>query len=578
MSSPIEHSDAAIQKSVNNLVGTFKKCSFAFYLEVSKTNAIGNYFESLSYFLNLYGASAVLTKLSNYSGDQSSIVGLKSAKDIFGQCSIVIYPKARLNGLTDEQDAVFKQKRKPIFVMFVIATEENDKEGPGNYYNSVIKQINFPVIFLEGINFQTISIICATCARTITPISIISKNEVITVSVLETRWNQLHKNFNKQFIVVLQRWNFTEYSSCMAFSTSEIGEDKCTLLVLMDKLNFTIEFAGDSSSNVRESYDYIGDLYPIFPLMTTNLRDFSPQNYDWLSYGVKFSPYSFITIVDHKNIPHPFHSLMQPLDYSTRILIVISNLTILVGFTFFSGANSLKHFRDISFALLALILEQPAKKIFARKDNLSRPRELLKFVLLSSWLFATWQIVGLYKSSIFSYLSVKTNPTSPNSLNQLIQSKISILTWTSLREFSDTGNVIRRFSTLRDTVVAEMLNNSENQLTSEFSKKLMYLHQNVDWDDSPINDFLLHRVLNENMSGIKKTFAFFDKKEHVETLQIMIAVFSENWASKIVLVPIFMDRLFWIVPKNIFGAPFTKYLSRVSESAGRTGSKLLLEN
>ncbi|CAL8128740.1 unnamed protein product [Orchesella dallaii] len=346
---------------------------------------------------------------------------------------------------------------------------------------------------------------------------------------------------------------------------NEISEEECTLVVLASKLNFTIKFAHDSSSDTRQLYDYIGDVHPIYPLISFNLRDYSPKNYDWLSYGFKATPFSFITVIDHKTIPHSFHSLMQPLDYSTQILIVVCNLMVLVVFTCISETNSFKIMEDVAFALLANTVEQPAENLFAIEDSLSTPKKIVKTFLFSAWLFATWQIVGLYKSSIFSYLSVHTNPTSPNSLNQLIQSKISIITWTALREFNDTAFITRKSSTFRDIVVAEMLK-SESQLSSDFSNNLKYLYERIEWENIEINEFLLNRILNENPSEKKATFAFFDTKELVESVKIMIDIFSKNWASDIVLVPIFINRYFWIVYKNAFCAPFNKYLARLYES------------
>ncbi|CAL8128741.1 unnamed protein product [Orchesella dallaii] len=281
----------------------------------------------------------------------------------------------------------------------------------------------------------------------------------------------------------------------MGYSANEISEEECTLVVLANKLNFTIKFAQDSSSGMRQLYDYIGDLHPIHPLISLNLREYSPKNYDWLSYGFKVTPYSFITVIDHKTIPPSFHSLMQPLDYATQILTVISNLMILLVFTCFSDTNPLSFLQEAALALLALMLEQPV-----------------------------------------------------------------------MSEFNETGFIEQRSSTFRDTVVAEMLHKNDNQLNSDFSNHLEYLHENLEWEDNTETDFLLDRILNENISENKATFAFFDKKEYVESAKIMIAIFSKNWASNIVLVPIFMHRYFWIVYKNAFCAPFTKYLSRLYES------------
>ncbi|CAL8128517.1 unnamed protein product [Orchesella dallaii] len=544
------------------MVTLFQNCSFAFYSDPSKTNVWNKYFETVHYFLNIHEVSSMLNKVSNSAGNQSKIVGLRAEKNIFGQCIVIIYPKRLMNELTAQQYDVFTQKRQPIFFIFFYPTEETFKEGNANCYNNVVKRINFPVIFLEMVNFKRARFICTACKRTYT--NIFGNGDIVDVSELETTWNQLHSNFNRNFIIimVLQKWNVSKFDSCMAYSPNEISEKECTLVVLANKLNFTIKFAQDSSSDTRQSYDYIGDLHPIYPVTSINLRDYSPKNYDWLPYGVKATPYSFITVIDYKTIPPSFHSLMQPLDYSTQFLTVISNLMILLLFTFFSDISPLKFLQQAAFASLALVLEQPGRNLFAIEDSLSKPKKFIKSFILTIWLFATWQIVGLYKSSIFSYLSVHTNPTSPNSLNQLIQSKISILTFSVMSEFNETGFIERRSSTFRDKVVAEMLRKRDNQLSSDFSNDLEYLHENLEWEDNTMTDFLLNRILNEN----KATFAFFDKKEYVETVRIMIAIFSKNWASNIVLVPIFMERRFWIVYKNAFRSPFTKYLSRLYES------------
>ncbi|CAL8092505.1 unnamed protein product [Orchesella dallaii] len=544
-----------------NLVRIFRSCSFAFYMEEAQDDSVSdnstvswnnnndtNYFADIHSFLSPYKISWTISQIKRNTSD---IIDLKKHQitDRYGQCSVVLYPQTILDELTTQQYEILQLKRQPIIFLFMAMNAENNL----SVYESSINSLNFPSIFMEVTELDNVNIICTPCESMLIPINVYSK--VKSVSHLETIWNVLHSDFNMKPVEVFPVWNTSEivplYGTCMGFSKNKVDHRICTILAAMERLNFSM-----ASSDEEEAF--IGSFNARLPLVNANLLEMPSKNFSWLSYGMSMSPYAFVIVLDH--VPGHFQTILQPIDIPSQVSIVVSIASIMLILNCFSSSKSSEALPNAAFALVGLMLEQPS-------INLNE-KSLVQLGLWSSWSFATWQITGLYKSAIFSYLSVQPSPTTPTNLVQLISSNINISTLSVLTEYNDTGFVIGKSSTFRDNVVVEMLNSSNGQqiLSPAFIAHLKYLRENLKWLNISVSLMISENFVNLNESGGPGTLGFVDNEETVETIGLLISIFSNLWVSNIVRVPVFMDRSFWIVYKNIFLPKFTQHISRIHES------------
>ncbi|CAL8092508.1 unnamed protein product [Orchesella dallaii] len=542
------------ENSFQKTLEILPNCSVAFYTnkqdEFSQTtNFLWKLFENSHSFHNPHEVHWTAEDEVIPSTNESN--NSRPTKDINGDCSVIVYPQNLLDQLKTQQYEIFPQKRQPVFVLLVV--ENEFIKVP---YNNTIQSILFPAIFIEVKLFQSANFVCIPCitSDSLTPINLPTESK--TALELKSSWNVLHSNFHRRSILILEKWNISGYGSCMAYSTTNIEPYTCALLIAKGKLNFTVE------SLAEEKDGFIAKLFRL-PLLQGNLVELPLKTYSWLSYGVSVAPYKFVFVFDH--VPGHFQTILQPLDFITKILIVISIGSLTLIISLLSSPNhkpSLQVLPEAAFALIGLMLEQPKEKLSAKT--------LLHLVVWASWLFTTWQIDGLYKSAIFSYLSAQPSPTTPVSLEELINSRMYMSTLSIMADYNETGFEMSIMSNVRDIVVAEMLNISQNYPPSALSINMAYLHDNVKWLNislpKMISNILNLNDSNDNDTKLPKKFAYIDDQNSVDTFSLLISMLSTKWVSKSIPITIFTDRSFWIVHNNILSPIFKQYISQIFES------------
>ncbi|CAL8092511.1 unnamed protein product [Orchesella dallaii] len=331
----------------------------------------------------------------------------------------------------------------------------------------------------------------------------------------------------------------------------------CTLIQTTGMLNYTARSKDPTNAN-------IGHIYYAIPIANDNIKDLSIGENAWLPYNVEATPFTFMTI--YKNVPSHFQTILQPLSIPTLMFTLLSIASISTFLTF-TSAKTFENFSKVILCLIGALLDQSdcLQSAMTTKVNKFAP---ICWIVWSTWLLTSWQISGVYKSSIFSYLSASPTPQYPMNLEDLIKSGMHLMTMSSISEIDTTTNkVAKTVSNFREITLAEMMSvmEAEGRNSSQLFRTLENVYKRIEWYKKMDLEFMLRKVLNGS-SDLPEKFVIVDDQETVENTRVLLTVFSRRWVSPPVALPIFMTRNFWVTSRNFFYPPFVQILSRIYES------------
>ncbi|OXA45068.1 hypothetical protein Fcan01_19980 [Folsomia candida] len=235
----------------------------------------------------------------------------------------------------------------------------------------------------------------------------------------------------------------------------------CPLFILRQKFNFTYSFW--TSGNKTVNRDTIGSINFNSILSNGKLDQILQKNYGL--YGVNFAKFEFSVVTVFPAVANNFAIFLLPFDTTTWILLVVSCITISslvqisVSASGFSYSIVLKKYiTNALFKVTAMLLGQSEKgdgtKIFAKRR--------VALIVSTVWSFGCYILMeNLYQGAMFSFLAVPEFPKVPRTMEELMSSKLPVLTTSSFRFYSAAMNGSRRTvttdSTLKGIIIPQLM-------------------------------------------------------------------------------------------------------------------------
>ncbi|CAL8122931.1 unnamed protein product [Orchesella dallaii] len=481
----------------------------------------------------------------------------------FETCRVFLYPHYLIGYLVRDQIAYTEYLGVPTFTWLLVQIYAENIKHIIEFYNTAAGN-RFQTIFMGIKDSHELHIICISCKSIIVPFDYNSPGHR-TIEGIKQQWTKLHSNLNGRYMhvpqVINDQPNLRDFKSCIVLKNS-IEPRICALIHVIKKLNFTIYSQDDRSKNRMRKWEF-GSSYIYYNILIGSVnRDVLPlTQYEWLPFAVSITPYYFIVVLD--NVPGNFRTILQPMDLSTGVSVLITVISISGIFTFVSETKTFENWLRIFLFTIGMLFDQPSKISISTKIPAHHFQRLTVFSLWLMWAITSLQISQLYKGTIFSYLSKDSTPSFPKSLKELIQSEIHVATMeSSVRRLNET--FYQTDSLFKEYVLSGLMNSVEETSLDLLSSELNSLSKNIQWIQQNSFDFMHQYVLNGSNSPDK--FAFLDQQEYVQTMQLYMSTFSKSWVSPANPLPVFMRRTFWTIYRNYFAPSFTHCISMIYES------------
>jgi hypothetical protein len=176
----------------------------------------------------------------------------------------------------------------------------------------------------------------------------------------------------------------------------------------------------------------------------------------WLTHGVNFEPYKLILISKLQRVN--VDSLLQPFDRNMWMALIFANF---LFFIVVCVGSKFKEKRKLVLWMISTILSQTDEML---TKYLFDKKRLVNIGLVSSWLFSMFLLNVLYQGDLYSYLSNARIPSLPNSLREILETKIPLFTIGESCHYSETVHDSRLCSsTLRNVLIPDILKTKEAQ-------------------------------------------------------------------------------------------------------------------
>ncbi|CAG7730988.1 unnamed protein product [Allacma fusca] len=329
-----------------------------------------------------------------------------------------------------------------------------------------------------GRNTQLLCVSCSLEFRSRRSDLIFYELPKIDLDIIEELNNELNKNLRQAY--VHQMVTIASGSCSPLRITLSKGALSCMHLALQNKLNFTAEFENrtddfvftrDSASSIISGM--IADKY-LKDLVVNYEEQFI---YEWVISGEFYVPFTFVWVL------RPVLSqsaLWRKMDLSTWLSAVVSALCAIFVLKLVRG----RKLPRISSAqiILATLLEQGQ---IPKRGTL----KLLGFkavVVLAIWITTAIVITNGYKGLLFSSLTGTTLPHLPSNMEELIRSKVFLLS---------TSHYFSQYNFSKESLIHLSIEQilEEGHPTKQMRKSLRQLYKNVVFTNSSISEIAFTR-------------------------------------------------------------------------------------
>ncbi len=297
------------------------------------------------------------------------------------------------------------------------------------------------------------------------------------------------------------------------------GSDKlCMGYILREKFNFTLMEDEDMYAG-RGQYLYGGYFSS---LLNGGLSTLERKNFGGI-FGLSFEKFEFSVVTEFPSMANSFATFLLPFDTVTWILIVVSIITIScllpisVSYSGFEYRFVLRGWiQDQIYAVFCLLLGQSGAgdvtRVFGNKG--------VAVLTSSAWLFGCYILMeNLYQGSIFSYLTVPEFPIVPKTMNELLSSRIPVMTTSFVSELiiiNSTTDFVKHHSILKLFIIPKIRRVMAQN--SEYKKSLDLLQKRL---------FLIHydaeNLAEDIVGNISKSTSLTDRFETSATFALMSA-------------------------------------------------------
>lgn len=284
----------------------------------------------------------------------------------------------------------------------------------------------------------------------------------LTLRQIGVKWDAQNLNLRRRIVQLFGPRGVQQGGKCgpTLWHFNKIYSPRfCTISTLRQQFNFTYQHWKVIDKPARQ--DIFGGISFSTVLLNETLKSMIENNFGM--YHVRFEKFKFSVVTSFPSVANNFATFLLPFDSITWILILISTLTISslvpisVSYSGFGYRNGvIEHICDDLFQITAVLLGQSGKgdmtKIFSNKH--------LALIVSIVWLFGCYILMeNVYQGSIFSFLTVPHFPEVPETIGELLESKIPVLTTTYFTYYvlvrNRSSGTIKYASTMKNLLIPQ---------------------------------------------------------------------------------------------------------------------------
>lgn len=433
------------------------------------------------------------------------------------------------------------------------------------------KLANVPVtsiIMALHYNNSYLSLICFTCEHGFERIG-----ESNNYKALLLKWKVLNGNLRMAKISIFIQWeekpvNYKkmESNNCNIHNENVIThrtfKDLCLHKTIQKLLNYTFNpYQKPPRKILRKPH---GAVETSMDVTSLHIQQKRKQQFEILGRGMLVDPYVFFATLDP--LGNQVFVMLRPFDMLSWIFLATTILSF--SYVLFMMPLVAKNvsFINIFLSVLGTYLDQPTNIVFAI-FRITRLKPLALMLVWTMWTAMVVQVGNLYKGTMVSLLAAKLTPFEPSTLQELLDSKLDIVS----RDESYVNGTKLIFG-LRDLHLNDILNATKKRTSgmSIFNQ----LHDALRWGVSSLRRFeiaLAYKtpfdLRNNETIDLTKNFAVMETQLEAEFRRDLVTALSEKCISKIYPVSYMLtSRQISAVRKNYFHRFFSKAFASVEES------------
>lgn len=473
------------------------------------------------------------------------------------------------------------------FVAYVFSTtmltnpeEPLNFDNPTAYWqdlNYIVECARSPAVYLKIHNYSSVFAICIPCLPINQNLHFPIKYSQVDLAeqdltrYIRKKWFLLNSNLQSEGVMTPIQGDFVEHlydngqqTPCTRYPrrTSTIYHTECAIALFRQIHNITSPRPTSLEALYRRS---------AFPAKITKhtISEFSQYNIIPTHYDIDVQPWAYLMVIDkyyfhvtlstQANLRH----ILQPFVWWTWLSLVTFSLVISFAIILSENEISWRSIKNVEIfrvmlELYATLLEESATSI----RSICRKASFRQLCLFSFWCGLCLILAESYKSFLFTTLSVSDEPVAPETLEDLIESRVPIITtMTTQQNFK---------SELISVIVSEIITGKTNDARTRLLKKLS---ESARWWPPHRPGLVLEVVQNGKLvpqnykiTKVSEHFAILDPIEMVHEYQELFTVVGSKLITRPVLHNIFVSRMSWFVTHNYMFKIFTSFIAQLSES------------
>lgn len=447
-------------------------------------------------------------------------------------------------------------------------------------FTHALVQLHVPRIYLKIANFCHAYLldIPRQCSKLQAPHHFIDSVEAPladfeNIHHVRKRWSKLHSNMRGVHIsmplvrlhakqIQYYYYNTGQNIPCGVYPKllKYIDPNFCSMILLSDRLNFSFLFGNPGSFASANVHSVIRDRLHISKF---NRQYWKNHNEVAVTYGVTLEYFSFIVLLDKEIFPlnkGKLKGILAPFPWWTWIST--GSLGFTTSVILMRTMNNLQHristWRILHawFSFSALLVDQPAKICLQIRLN--------KIMLWMAWASFCLVMSHAYRGFLFSSLATKTSPVVPETLNELVETRMLIGSTANYRRANGGSG-----PTLTEYILPETISPAMNQPARNFYN---YLQTCVRWFTVSATQLTVQVSKNKStdvnfhLYHFSDKFAIIDPLWMVDKIKILFEDVGVYWVSKPVTQPVLLNRQVWTATYNYFYLIFEEFLGKTYDS------------
>ncbi|OXA39044.1 Glutamate receptor ionotropic, NMDA 2D [Folsomia candida] len=352
----------------------------------------------------------------------------------------------------DSKRKYFMMQRKIVYIFnptFIFQHTDNPWDSSSyqdySYHNGISKLILFNVNYPDDIFIP-----CIPCLY-----SVRIKLRSTPLPKMESVWWTKNINLLQKKVLYNKRVN-VKHINCEVYHVRQMSSKDCKIVHLSQSLNFSI-------AGVPHTFEvYVSML---------GTDTYNAKHGFMMPYSVKYNSVQFSIITQYPSGLESMAAFLQPFSPPVWGVLLLGCMTICLVVQVTKEDMTLIEVTFDMINIVALLLGQgDSSRICHNRRTIAAP-------IVAVWLLCGCYVImeNLYTGEIFSYLSAIKPPHVPETLSQLVDSDIPIITTSSYLGYGSSGSILTS-NTIPQYIKFYQDRNKSVELLVKLKRRLTFVH------------------------------------------------------------------------------------------------------